>query len=523
LPPPPKHWGAMLKHPESKGFINAAEIEYTNLFMAGTFEFIDETSVPQGTLPIPLMWVFSYKFDSDGYFLKYKARIVVRGDLQVTFAETAATTLAARTFRTLIAIITAFGLVMRQYDVVNAFVNAQLHDVVYTYHPDGFVRPGLIRLRQALYGLKQSPFLWQALLAETLESFGLTPVPGVDCLYVRQGLIIFYFVDDIIAACHPDSINLLEDFEAKLAARFKLKRIGEPRYFLGIRILRNEKTGTISLLQDSYIEKIVERFNLTQARAAWVPMSQTFLAKNTAQALPGEVFTYQQKVGSVNFTATISRPDIAKAVSMLSEHLQNPSIECQDAIDHVLRYLYTTRYFAIQFTTLCLAAIFCCFSDASFADDKETRQSSQGFLFSLYNGPVDWQATKQRTVTTSSTEAELLALSAASREMMWWQRFFKAIRFDTKEKVLIHTDNAQTLRLVASETPKLVTKLRHIDIHQCWLRQQVQNGTINVNWVPTASMPADGMTKILPAQAHRNFLAMLRMQDVEKEITSKAS
>jgi hypothetical protein len=45
-------------------------------------------------------------------------------------------------------------------------------------------------------------------------------------------------------------------------------------------------------------------------------------------------------------------------------------------------------------------------------------------------------------VTTLLTEAELLALSAASREMMWWQRFFKAIRFETKEKMLIYTDNA---------------------------------------------------------------------------------
>jgi hypothetical protein len=113
LPAPPKHWGAMLKHPEKNGFIDAAKIEYTHLLKAGTFEFADKASVPQGKLPIPLMWVFSYKFDSDGYVLKYKARILVRGDLQVTMAETAATTLASRTFHTLIAIITALGLVVR--------------------------------------------------------------------------------------------------------------------------------------------------------------------------------------------------------------------------------------------------------------------------------------------------------------------------------------------------------------------------------------------------------------------------
>jgi hypothetical protein len=160
-------------------------------------------------------------------------------------------------------------------------------------------------------------------------------------------------------------------------------------------------------------------------------MSQAYLEKNTEQATTQEVFTYQQKVGLVNFSTTISRPNIAKAVSLLLEHLQNPLMECQNAVNQLLRYLYTTRFYAIVFTKLCREAIFNCFPDASFADDKSTRYSSEGFLFFLYNGAVDWKATKQKTVTISTIEAELLALSLASREMMWWQRFFKAIRFDT--------------------------------------------------------------------------------------------
>jgi hypothetical protein len=45
------------------------------------------------------MWVFTYKFDEDGYLLKYKARLVVRGDLQEQYGDTYAATLAARLFR----------------------------------------------------------------------------------------------------------------------------------------------------------------------------------------------------------------------------------------------------------------------------------------------------------------------------------------------------------------------------------------------------------------------------------------
>ena len=72
------------------------------------------------------MWVFTYKFDSDGYLTKYKARLVARGDLQTTEEETYAATLAAQNFRALMAIVAAFDLEVKQYDTVNAFANANL-------------------------------------------------------------------------------------------------------------------------------------------------------------------------------------------------------------------------------------------------------------------------------------------------------------------------------------------------------------------------------------------------------------
>ena len=56
--------------------------------------------------------------------------------------------------------------------------------------------------------------------------------------------------------------------------------------------------------------------------------------------------------------------------------------------------------------------------DAAFADHKETRRSSQGYLFMLFGGLIDWKATLQRSVTRSTTEAELLSLSTAAVEII---------------------------------------------------------------------------------------------------------
>ena len=123
--------------------------------------------------------------------------------------------------------------------------------------------------------------------------------------------------------------------------------------------------------------------------------------------------------------------------------MHNPSPRHRDAADHALLYLYGTKSLAIEFsaeqTTMEVivkelpapdsddSEHFQASSDAAFADDTKTRRSSEGYLFKLFGGPVDWRASKQRTVTTSTTEAELLALSSAAKEAIWWKRFFQSI------------------------------------------------------------------------------------------------
>jgi hypothetical protein len=93
LPPPPRSWKELLKHPQREGFRAAAEKEYRDLERRQTFRLVPRTT---NLKLLPLMWVFTYKFDTDGYLAKYKARLCVRGDLQdPTHSDTYAATLAA--------------------------------------------------------------------------------------------------------------------------------------------------------------------------------------------------------------------------------------------------------------------------------------------------------------------------------------------------------------------------------------------------------------------------------------------
>lgn len=152
------------------------------------------------------------------------------------------------------------------------------------------------------------------------------------------------------------------------------------------------------------------------------PLPATFLTQNIGLATTKEVYQYLKRVGKLNHAALIARPDIANGVSMLSEYLHNPSQDHLKAAEHMLRHLIGTKYMGIEFDGESINAAgrtFNASSDAAFADNVQTRYNSCDFCFQLFNGMIHWKAIKQKTVTTSSTEVELLALTVTAKEYIW--------------------------------------------------------------------------------------------------------
>jgi Reverse transcriptase (RNA-dependent DNA polymerase). len=140
---------------------------------------------------LPLTWVFTYKFDSNGLLVKHKARICVRGDLQkMSTEEKYSATLAVRTARAIFALAAAFDLDTAQFDAVNAFLNSLLDEEVYVEMPPGLF-PASRRIRcwkllRALYGLRKSPRLWQQEASRVLKSLGFKVVQEDICLFVAR-------------------------------------------------------------------------------------------------------------------------------------------------------------------------------------------------------------------------------------------------------------------------------------------------------------------------------------------------
>jgi len=210
---------------------------------------------------------------------------------------------------------------------------------------------------------------------------------------------------------------------------------------------------------------------------------------------------------------------MAFPVSRLSRFLVNPGPEHHEAVQRVIQYLYDTRHFALQFGR---GNDFQVASDASFADNSLDRKSSQAYAMKLFGGLIGWRASKQKTVTTSTTEAELLALSQATKESLYVSRLLKELKIELdNQQIVIECDNKQTIRLVTSEISQLQTKLRYIDIHNHWLRQEVIAGRVNVKYTRSAEMIADGLTKALSNVAFEEARRQLGLIDISDRIGEK--
>jgi hypothetical protein len=423
-------------------------------------------------------WVFKYKTDKHRRITKCKARIIVCGNQQRECdLPTRATTLATTSFRVLLATAAKFDLETLQLDPLNTFVHAEIDETVYMRMPPGFQKLNtVVQLNKALYGLRRSPILWQTKFTGVLRNMGFAEVPQELCIMKRGGIIYFFYVDDIVFAYRKKDAGSVTEAVTEIWKHFKLKTIGELKWFLGIHIFRDRPKRSLWLSQQSYIKKLANEFILGNKSDKGPP---TPMAEEELPPLPTEVEVleadrtlYQRKISSILYAAISTRPDIAFAAARLSRYNCWPGKIHQDAANRVVQYLYRTRFQCIRFGHESSATSFVCTSDASFADNTLDRKSSQGYVLKLFGGPVAWRANKQDTVTTSSTEAKLLALSQTAKELIYLSHLLKALSLELDEPLAIECDNRQTIRLLA-ESAKLQTKLRHVDIHSHWLCQEV--------------------------------------------------
>ena len=209
------------------------------------------------------------------------------------------------------ALVAAFNLKTRQLDAINVFVNNFINKLTYCKMLESFevksinVEHKFLLLCHALYRLKQFPVLWYKNLSTTLIQFGLELISSANCFFTNQHILVFFFVDDIVFIYNKKNCEHVDNFKAQLLQTYEMRRLSELEWFLGIYITKNRTNQHFWLSQVSYIDKLINKFNvlLKCQIKTLLPFEST--TRNILKVSLNDIYFYQQKVKFINFAMTI--------------------------------------------------------------------------------------------------------------------------------------------------------------------------------------------------------------------------
>lgn len=220
-------------------------------------------------------------------------------------------------------------------------------------------------------------------------------------------------------------------------------------------------------------------------------------------SVPGEAekvdrTKYQELIGSLLHLSVYSRPDISCSVNMLSQFNQDPRKQHWNLALKVVRYLATTINQKLEYKKTGKPLVG--FVDANWAQDVNDRRSQSGFYFILAGAAISWESRKQKVVAMSSAEAEYIALTEAAKEASYFKYIFEELNIGKKDPITIFSDSQSAQHMAKFGSHHHRTKHIHYKYH--FIRETVENGVVNIKYVPTQNMPADFLTKPVPKPKH---------------------
>ena len=331
--------------------------------------------------------------------------------------------------------------------------------------------------------------------------------------------IIAVYVDDLIPAAKY--MAEIEHTEKLLTDRFKMKCLGDLSFYLGCRIMRNRAKREIYLIQDAYVEQLLEKYNVESLNAIDTPMAPgSRLTKAPDDYVPTSNFLneYQSLVGRLIWLSLQTRPDITFAVAQLSRHLVSPTTYHLNVGKRVLRYLKGTSKYGIiikgdsgeDFKVEGYTA-------SSYADNRDDGTPTGAYVFHINGSLVSWKCVKQRTVSLSSTEAEQNAAVTTTQEAAYIAALcveFKLI--DKVTPITIYADNLGQLAL--SKKTGVHGRTKHMSLYLP--REQINSGLITFSWVPSKRQAADGLTKALTVPLHELVRELVRLVDLTSQLVA---
>ena len=416
-------------------------------------------------------------------------------------------------------------LYLRQADVVTAYLNADMDEEVYIKLPkicgddSNQVRP----LLKALYGHPKAGQLWNNKFVTFMNEEGFIQSVRDKCFFYklqRLVLVVLYVDDLLVAARHMSDLN---KFWSKLERKFKIRSMGEPKFFLGMEVSYLQEQGLVSLSQRSYISDMSIRFNLPEQERPVTPIKADYYEKlnNSVNDNVLVDVPYKELVGSLIYVMVCTRPDVAFCVSCLTSYFSAPKQVHWDTAMRCLGYLKATENLGLILGKGGEPSM-TCYSDSDWASNPITRRSIGGHVLYFGTSIIVWNSKTQKGILAlSSTESEYIEMAMAIRQVLYLQPIFIELRFERiHETTVIFGDNRPAIFSMGNESSKSRTK--HMDVRLKFCGEVLKQGLLKIKYVPTAANIADIFTKPLPSPRFRLLRDEL-VSDVRVFINNGAS
>ncbi|GJT81237.1 retrovirus-related pol polyprotein from transposon TNT 1-94 [Tanacetum coccineum] len=430
---------------------------------------------PYKVMVITLKWIYKVKLDEMGGILTNKARLVARGYRQeegIDFEESFALVAKLDAIQIFLPYYAHMNMIVYQMDVKMAFLNSILPEEVYVSQSDGFVDQDnpdhVYKLKKALYWLKQALRVWYDLLSKFLLSQEFSKGTVDPTLFIkRQGKDI---------------------------------------------LLISQSPRGIFLNQSKYALESLKKYGMESSDPVDTPMVEKSKLDEDTQGKAIDPTHYHGIIGTLMYLTT-SRPDLTFVVCMCARYQAKPTEKHLHAVKRIFKYLRGTinrGLWYLKDSSIALTA----YADADHAGCQDTRQSTSGCMQLLGDRLVSWSSKRQKSAAISSTKAEYIAMSGCCAQILWMRSQLTDYGLGFN-KIPMYCDNKSAIALCCNNVQH--SRSKHIDIRFHFIKEQVENGVVELYFVNTEYQLADIFTKALCRERIEFLINKLGMRSFTPE------
>ena len=389
-----------------------------------------------------------------------------------------------------------------------------------------------------LYGSKDAGRIYYQFMKDYLHSLGFIQSTIDPCVFFYKNIVLLMYVDDFIIAGPnqgeiDDAIELIKD-------NADVEDKGDMCQYVGVHAERRK--DILILTQPHLIQSILDdmHFNARTKSCSTPSLSSVILHADLDGDNFDNHFDYRSVIGKLNYLAKSTRADIEYATHQCARFMAHPKKSHGQAIKRIARYLLGTRDKGLIIRPDANRSMDC-YVDASFAGewvksnaeqamtDPNTARSRTGYVIMYAGVPLTWSSKLQLEMCLSATEAELVALSMAAREVIFLIRLIKDAKTISNIDITLnnsmfhctmHEDNTGTIEIAKEYRVRPRTKHINVKYWHFTKLMEANKGVMSIRWIRSTDQIADIFTKPLGQELHHKFTQAIQGWSIDTIATN---